>query len=148
MHGTLCLVWGRPEYIKFGILVGLATAVVQTQLFPVRSSCCFFYPHQLYCLQYLAADVFSVFGLSCTIVLFLVRSRCVFFFLPSKYFERQNIRSSGHPVHASLSRGRWCLRGSCLVAASLRRHVVIVGATQAVNQVFFFRFVPQLRCCY
>ena len=31
VHGTPCVVWGRPEYIKVGALVGLATAVVQTQ---------------------------------------------------------------------------------------------------------------------
>ena len=53
--GTSRVVWGRLEYIKVGVLVGLATAVVQTQrtqenqllgvsviLFLVRSSCLFF----------------------------------------------------------------------------------------------------------
>ena len=31
VHGTSRVVWGRLEYIKVGVLVGLATAVVQTQ---------------------------------------------------------------------------------------------------------------------
>ena len=31
VHGTSHVVWGRLEYIKVGVFVGLATAVVQTQ---------------------------------------------------------------------------------------------------------------------
>ena len=31
VHGTSCVVWGRPEYIEVGVLVGLETAAVQTQ---------------------------------------------------------------------------------------------------------------------
>ena len=31
VHGTSHVVWGRLEYVKVGVLVGLATAVVQTQ---------------------------------------------------------------------------------------------------------------------
>ena len=32
VHGTSRVVWGRLKYIKVGVLVGLATAVVETQL--------------------------------------------------------------------------------------------------------------------
>ena len=31
VHGTSRVVWGRLDYIKVGVLVGHATAVVQTQ---------------------------------------------------------------------------------------------------------------------
>ena len=31
VHGASRVVWGRSEYIQVGVLVGLATAVVQTQ---------------------------------------------------------------------------------------------------------------------
>ena len=32
VHGTSRVVWGRLGYIKVGVLVGLATAVVQTSV--------------------------------------------------------------------------------------------------------------------
>ena len=31
MHDTSRVVWGRLEHIKVGVLVGLTTAVIQTQ---------------------------------------------------------------------------------------------------------------------
>ena len=40
VHGTSRVVWRRLEYIKVGVLVGLATAVVQTQ--HVAAVCLFF----------------------------------------------------------------------------------------------------------
>ena len=60
MHGTSRVLWGRPEYINVGVVVGLATAaVVQTQRWRrVLEK----YTHekqllgyQLYCFQYVAA---------------------------------------------------------------------------------------------
>ena len=51
--------------------------------------------HKLYCFQHIAAPVVFLFiGISCTIILFPVRSRCVYMcvFLPSNHFERQNLR--------------------------------------------------------
>ena len=77
VHGTSCVVWGRPEeYIKAGVLVGLANAVVQTQLgyqfycllFPVRSSCFFL--------------------ISVSAVLFPVCSRCFFFLAIDHFVDR------------------------------------------------------------
>ena len=58
---------------------------VSVILFLVRSSCSsFFYRFHLYCLQHVAADVFSFLV---SVVLFPVRSRCECFFLAIESFR-------------------------------------------------------------
>ena len=73
MHGTSRVVWGRPEYIKVGVVVGLVTAaVVQTQrwrrVLEKYTQEKQLLGYQLYCFQYVAAVfVFVFIGISCTL---------------------------------------------------------------------------------
>ena len=74
VHGTSCVVWGRPEYIKVGVsesqllLLSRTTTRVSVLLFPVRSSCCFssISVSAVLLPVYVVADVFS-FGHSCIV---------------------------------------------------------------------------------